>query len=83
MAIRKGSLAMPGWESTVGTKSRTAVLDDEKAWLIYNSPLSESKLAKKFGVSKSTIHGIKAGNRWRHATVDRSRVEQTADGLAG
>lgn len=66
--MARGSLSRPGWESTAGSNSRNAKLTELDALAIYRSQLSESQLAKKYGVSKSTIHGIKSGRRWQHVT---------------
>jgi len=62
----KGSLSLPGWESTQGEKNRNAKLVEENVREIRNSHMTYEELAVKFRVSVHTISNIKRGLRWGH-----------------
>ena len=62
----KGSLKLPGWESTRGEKHRNAILTESQAYEIKFSQTSEAELASKFNVSMWTVRNIRKGLRWKH-----------------
>ena len=50
------------------TPKKTTVLDDELALEIFNDPLSNNQLVKKYGIEKHTISNIKVGKTYGHVT---------------
>lgn len=64
----KGSMKLPGWESTQGAKHRNAKLDEAKVRLIRKTRDSETleKLAKEYGISYRTAVEVRAKRRWAH-----------------
>ena len=56
----KGSLKLPGWETTAGEKSRTAKLTDDQVRTIRNEIGRPEDLAIKYGVSAAYIQCLKA-----------------------
>lgn len=49
-----------------GSKSGTAILDEEKVLTILKDNRTQIKIANEYGVSKSTIGKIKCGRNWKH-----------------
>lgn len=53
-----------------GTNNKQSKLSDEDVVYIFKSPLSNGKLSKQFGVSKTTISNIKNKKYWVWLTKD-------------
>lgn len=67
----KGRMAAPVATSETalrGSRCVHAKLSDEDVRKIYASTENEKVIAKKFGVSKTTVHNIKVGRTWSHLT---------------
>jgi molybdenum-dependent DNA-binding transcriptional regulator ModE len=64
----KGSMQLPGWESTQGSKHRNAKLDEAKVRLIRKTwdRGALEKLAKQCGISYRTAVEVRAKRRWAH-----------------
>ena len=67
MAMR-GSLKLPGWQSTRGTASPNAKLDDDKVRAIRAATSREAleALAAASGISYRYAILVKNRERWRH-----------------
>ena len=71
---RGADLVRPiGSRCPVGERSPTAKLTEAKVREILASADSQMKLAKRYGVAPSLIHGIKSGTRWRHVKREEDR----------
>jgi hypothetical protein len=57
----KGSLSVPGWESTAGEKHRRARLSDEQVDEIRDSLAKPEEIALKYGVTAGYVILIKRG----------------------
>lgn len=57
----KGSMSLPGWESTTGEKSRRAKFTDEQIREIRNSTEQIEVIALKFGTTAGYVKNIKRG----------------------
>lgn len=68
-AVAKGRL------TNRGSNNNRSILDEEKALCIFNDKRGYNDLSLEFGVSVSTIHSIKSGNNWRHATSNKMGAE--------
>ncbi|WP_372899313.1 hypothetical protein [Stieleria sp.] len=66
---KRGSLALRGWESTAGEKSRQAKMTDARVRVVKRGSLPSVKVAAVLKVSKSTINDVRAGRRWGHVEV--------------
>lgn len=55
----KGSLKLPGWESTAGERSRSVKLTDDQVRKIRNEIGVPEALAIKYGVTAGYIRDIK------------------------
>lgn len=62
----KGSLKLPGWESTQGVNHRHAKLNDDAIRDMRSGKQTIAELAKKYGVSEWTVRDIIARKRWKH-----------------
>lgn len=62
----KGSLKLPGWESTQGSKHRLAKLNDDAIRDMRSGQQTAAELAKKYGVSEWTVKDILQRKRWKH-----------------
>ncbi len=70
----KGSMSLPGWESTAGDASRTrGRLTAEQKRTLVNEPGSFAELAVKYGISASHVQRIKRQHHLRD--VAKSKVQ--------
>jgi hypothetical protein len=61
MAI-KGSMKLPGWESTSGEKSRTGKLTDDQIRAIKYQVGKPEEIALQYGVTANYVCAIKRGS---------------------
>jgi hypothetical protein len=64
--VKKGRLCFVGWESTRGASHRNAKLSEAVARMIKFGEADARKVAETLGISKQTVHDIRAGRRWKH-----------------
>ncbi len=79
-AMEAGVLRGPGEGTTVGEKNGRAVLTQAKVMRIrelFSEGASNRVLAKQFGVGKSTIQRITAGDTWSHLPRQMPRTEKS------
>jgi hypothetical protein len=62
----KGSMSLPGWESTRGEKHRNARFTDEQIREIRNSTEQIEVIALKYGTSAAYVIDIKRRKRRKH-----------------
>lgn len=74
-ATKKENMADKIKHGTIGGEYAGGVkLTASQAIEIYNSPLSETALSKRYGVTRSQIGRIKRGERWMYVTAPRMNI---------
>lgn len=73
------SLALRGWESTAGERSRTRKLTQEQAQQILDlkgTGQTEHAVAEQFGVTKQNVGNIWRRSTWKHLTRKTNAIAQ-------
>jgi DNA invertase Pin-like site-specific DNA recombinase len=62
----KGSMRLPGWESTQGSNHRRAKIDEDAVRDMRSGKQTREELAKKYGISAGTVRNIQQRRCWKH-----------------